>query len=184
VVSSGFKTVVLDHDPATIEVMRRFGMKGYFGDPSRPDILRAAGIARARVLVAAMDDHDATTRLVEYARKLRPDLHIVARARDRPHVYQLYRAGADDIVREMFDSSLRAGRYVLENVGLTEYEAAEAQDTFYHHDRHTMRELAELWDPDLPAHKNEEYIARSRELEKDLEAALLAQLAAHDRDVA
>ena len=48
----------------------------------------------------------------------------------------------------------------------------------------TMRELAELWDPDLPAHKNEEYIARSRELEKDLEAALLAQLAAHDRDVA
>ncbi|MGR3396590.1 cation:proton antiporter domain-containing protein [Pseudooceanicola nanhaiensis] len=184
VVSSGFKTVVLDHDPATIEVMRRFGMKGYFGDPSRPDILRAAGIAKARVLVAAMDDHDATTRLVEYARKLRPDLHIVARARDRTHVYQLYRAGADDIVREMFDSSLRAGRYVLENVGLTEYEAAEAQETFYHHDRHTMRELAELWDPDLPAHKNEEYIARSRELEKDLEAALLAQLAAHDRDVA
>jgi CPA2 family monovalent cation:H+ antiporter-2 len=184
VVSSGFKTVVLDHDPATIEVMRRFGMKGYFGDPSRPDILRAAGIDKARVLVAAMDDHAATTRLVEYARKLRPDLHIVARARDRTHVYQLYRAGADDIVREMFDSSLRAGRYVLENVGLTDYEAAEAEETFYHHDRRTMRELAELWDPEVPAHRNEEYIARSRELEKDLEAALMAQLAAHNRDVA
>lgn len=184
VVSSGFKTVVLDHDPATIEVMRRFGMKGYFGDPTRPDILRAAGIDKARVLVAAMDDHNATTRLVEYARKLRPDLHIIARARDRTHVYQLYRAGADDIVREMFDSSLRAGRYVLENVGLTQYEAAEAEDTFYRHDRRTMRELAELWDPEVPAHRNEEYIARSRELEKDLEAALMAQLAAHDRDVA
>ncbi len=131
-----------------------------------------------------MDDHDAITRLVEYARKLRPDLHIVARARDRTHVYQLYRAGADDIVREMFDSSLRAGRYVLENVGLTDYEAAEAEKTFYHHDRRTMRELAELWDPNIPTSKNEDYIARARELEKDLETALLAQLMADDQDVA
>lgn len=184
VISSGFRTVVLDHDPATIEAMRRFGMKGYFGDPTRPDILRAAGIDKARVLVAAMDGHDDVTRLVEYARKLRPDLHIIARARDRTHVYQLYRAGADDIVREMFDSSLRAGRYVLENVGMSEYEAAEAENTFYHHDRHTMRELAELWDPAVPSHKNEEYIARARELEKELETALMAQLVADDKDVA
>jgi len=182
--SAGYRTVVLDHDPATIELMRRFGIKGYFGDPSRPDILRAAGIDKARVLVAAMDNPDTVTQLVEYARKLRPDLHIIARAYDRTHVYKLYRAGADDIVREMFDSSLRAGRYVLENVGLTEYEAAEAEDTFYHHDRHTMRELAELWDPDTPSHKNEEYIARARELEHELETALMAQLAAQDRDVA
>ncbi|MGR3322139.1 MAG: monovalent cation:proton antiporter-2 (CPA2) family protein [Pseudooceanicola sp.] len=184
VVSTGFKTVVLDHDPGTIELMRRFGMKGYFGDPTRPDILRAAGIDKARILVAAMDDHNAVTRLVEYARKLRPDLHIIARARDRTHVYQLYRAGADDIVREMFDSSLRAGRYVLENIGLSDYEASEAEKTFYHHDRRTMRELAELWDPAIPTSKNEDYIARARELEKDLETALMAQLMADEDDVA
>ena len=184
VVSSGFKTVVLDHDPQTIELMRRFGMKGYFGDPSRPDILRAAGIDKARILVAALDDHHATTRLVEYARKLRPDMHIVARARDRIHVYQLYRAGADDIVREMFDSSLRAGRYVLENSGLSEFEANEAQKTFYRHDRRTMRELAELWDPAIPTARNEDYIARARELEKDLETALMSQLMTDDEDAA
>ncbi|OWU84260.1 potassium transporter [Oceanicola sp. 22II-s10i] len=184
VVSSGFNTVVLDHDPETIDIMRRFGMKGYFGDPTRPDILRAAGLDKARVLVAAMDNANDVTRLVEYARKQRPDLHIVARARDRTHVYRLYRAGADDIVREMFDSSLRAGRYVLENIGLTEYEASEAETTFYHHDRHTMRELAELWDPDIPTAKNEEYIARANELEKDLKTALLAQLMTADEDAA
>ncbi len=184
IVSSGFKTVVLDHDPKTIELMRRFGMKGFFGDPTRPDILRAAGLDEARGLVAAMDDPGSVTRLVKYARTERPDLHIVARAYDRTHVYRLYQAGADDIVREMFDSSLRAGRYVLENVGLTDFEASEAEKTFYHHDRHTMRELAELWDPEIPTSKNQEYIDRARELEKELETLLLSQLVTDDQDVA
>ncbi|MBR9822651.1 MAG: potassium transporter [Rhodobacteraceae bacterium] len=175
--SSGFRTVVLDNNMNTIELMRRFGFKGYFGDPTRPDILHAAGLDKARVLVAAMDDNAAVTRLVAYARAQRPDLHIIARAYDRTHVYQLYQAGADDIVRETFDSSLRAGRYVLENIGLTDYEAAEAERIFFHHDRNAIRELAELWDPKIPAGRNTAYIDRSKELEKGLEAALLAQLA-------
>ncbi|SMX43792.1 monovalent cation:proton antiporter-2 (CPA2) family protein [Maliponia aquimaris] len=170
--SSGFRTVVLDHDMQTIQLMRRFGVKGYFGDPTRPELLHAAGIDSARVLVAALDDPKATTKLVAYARRIRPDLHIVARARDRNHTYALYQAGANDIVREMFDSSLRAGRYVLENVGLSEYEAALAEETFYYHDRETIQELASLWDPSIPPAENAAYITRSRELEKDLETAL------------
>ncbi|WP_370269984.1 cation:proton antiporter [Nioella sp.] len=174
--SSGYRTVVLDHDMQTIQLMRRFGFKGFFGDPTRPELLHAAGLGSARVLVAALDDHKATTKLVAYARRIRPDLHIVARARDRNHVYALYQAGADDIVREMFDSSLRAGRYVLENIGMSEYEAAIAEETFYHHDRHTVRELAKLWNPAVPASENEPYIARAKELEKELETALFTAL--------
>jgi CPA2 family monovalent cation:H+ antiporter-2 len=182
--SSGVRTVVLDHNMRTIEVMRRFGFKGYFGDPTRPDILRAAGLGKARVLVAAMDNPASVTKLVQYARKFRPDLHIVARATDQRHVYELYQAGADDIVRETFDSSLRAGRYVLENTGFTEYEAARLEDAFYHHDRETIRELAELWDPDLSSDQNQEYIARSKELERELEAALQAVLSDEEDDAA
>ncbi|MBY5973114.1 monovalent cation:proton antiporter-2 (CPA2) family protein [Ferrimonas balearica] len=180
--SSGCKTIVLDNSMATIELMRRFGFKGYFGDPTRPDILHAAGLDKARVLVAAMDDNNAVTQLVAYARAQRPDLHIIARAYDRTHVYQLYRAGADDIVRETFDSSLRAGRYVLENIGLSDFEAAEAEKIFFHHDRDAIRELAELWDPNIPTGQNEAYIARSRELAKGLEAALLSQLSDEEED--
>ena len=81
--ASGFKTVVLDNDMETISVMRRFGYKGFLGDPTRPDILRAAGIDKAKVLVVAMDNPEAAIKLVKYARSLRPDLHIIARARDR-----------------------------------------------------------------------------------------------------
>jgi CPA2 family monovalent cation:H+ antiporter-2 len=174
--SAGFKTVVLDHDLKTIELMRRFGFKGFYGDPTRPDVLRAAGLADARVLVIALDDRDAALKMVRYARKERPDLHIIARAGDRSDVFRLYQAGADDIVREMFDSSLRAGRYVLENIGLSEFEAAEAEKTFYAHDRHAIRELAQVWDPDIASGENEAYVARAKELERDLEASLLTLL--------
>ena len=137
-------------------------------------MLKAAGLPKARVLVVALDDPEAALKLVNFARKERPDLHIVARARDRHHVYRLYQAGADDIVREMFDSSLRAGRYVLENIGLSEFEAARAEQTFYAHDRYAVRELAALWDPNVPASGNAAYINRIKELDKELETALLA----------
>ena len=173
--ASGFKTVVLDHDMETIAVMRRFGYKGFLGDPTRPDILRAAGIDKAKVLCVALDDPEAAIKLVKYARSKRPDIHIIARARDRTYVYRLFQAGANDIVREMFDSSLRAGRYVLENIGLSEYEAAEAERVFYQHDRETVRQLAELWDPARPVSQNPEYIARARELQKELETAILSR---------
>ncbi|MEP6066676.1 MAG: monovalent cation:proton antiporter-2 (CPA2) family protein [Paracoccaceae bacterium] len=173
--ASGFKTVVLDHDIKTITLMRKFGYKGFLGDPSRPDILQAAGLQKASVLVVSLDDPVAATKLVEFARKLRPDLHIVARAHDRLHVYRLYRAGANDIVRELFDGSLRAGRYVLENMGLTDFEAAQAEEVFYHHDRDAVRQLAELWDPDIRNSENKAYIERAKALEKDLEFAISAK---------
>ncbi|MEO0774482.1 MAG: cation:proton antiporter [Pseudomonadota bacterium] len=174
--SSGFDTVVLDHDLDTIQRMRRFGIKSFLGDPSRPELLHAAGIGQAKVLVVALDNPQATTQLVAYARREHPDLHIIARARDRTHVFRLYQAGANDIVRELFDSSIRAGRYVLENLGLSEFEASELQEAFYHHDRHSVRELAGLWDPSIPTTENAAYIARAMELEKDLETVLLSQL--------
>ena len=180
--SAGFRTVVIDHDMETIQLMRKFGFKGFFGDPTRPDLLHAAGLAEAHVLVVAVDDPEAALKLVGYARRERPDIHIVARARDRNHVYRLFRAGADDIVREMFDSSLRAGRYVLENIGMSQYEAAEAEHVFYKHDRMALRELAMLWDPDIPADQNQPYIDKARELERELETSLLSQLAQREED--
>ncbi|MEN8894921.1 MAG: cation:proton antiporter [Yoonia sp.] len=173
--SAGFETVVIDHDLKTVQMIRKFGYRGFFGDPTRPDLLSAAGLDDASILVAAIDDPASCVKLVTYARKARPDLHIIARARDRVHVYQLYQAGANDIVRELYDSSLRAGRYALENLGLTEFEASEAQQTFFHHDRAAVRALAELWDPAIPLSENAAYVARAKELNNDLETVLAAR---------
>ena len=170
--TSGFSTVVIDSDLHTVQTMRKFGFRGFFGDPTRPDILSAAGLDDAKVLVVAIDDKSSAVKLVAYARKTRADLHIVARAHDRVHAYELRAAGANDTVRELFDTSLRAGRYALENLGLTEFEAAEAEQTFYQHDRTALRELAELWKPGVPVADVPEYVKRAKELNNDLETAL------------
>jgi len=179
--SAGFDTVVVDNDLSTVQMMRKFGFRGFFGDPTRPDLLNAAGLEDARVLVVAVDDREAGNKLVRYARKTRPELHIIARARDRVHVHELYDAGADDIVREMFDSSLRAGRYALENLGLSEFEAAEVEQAFYQHDRTALRELAALWKPGVPITEVPEYVARARELNSGLEMELTARQQANEK---
>jgi len=176
VTSSGFRTTVIDNDLDTVEMIRKFGVKSFFGDPTRPDLLHAAGLANAEILVVTLDDPAAITRIVTYARSQRPDLHIIARARDRMHVFQLYRAGANQIVRETFDSSLRVGRYVLEKMGLSEFEAHDAEMTFFQMDRAAMADLAKLWDPDLPVAENHPYIERAKALNAEMENVIFSQL--------
>jgi len=174
--SAGFQTTVLDHNLKRVQFMRRMGVKTFLGDPTRPDLLRAAGLASAKVLVVAINNPEGAVKIVRHAKRVRPDIVIIVRARDRAHTYELLQAGADHVVRELFDSSLRAGRYVLENVGLTEYEAAAAERIFYQHDRHTIRELNKLWQPGMPTAENEAYLQRAIELERDIESALMTQL--------
>lgn len=174
--SSGFETVALDNNYAAIHRIREFGVRAYFGDPRRADLLFEAGLWKARVLVVAVDDPKACEKIVRVARQARPDLRIVARARDRAHVFKLHKAGADDIVREVFDSSLRAGRYALEATGVSEFEAANLEKTFYHHDRDAVAELASLWKPGARMRDTPEYMERARELDRELETMLLTQL--------
>ena len=173
---TGIKTVVIDHHIDQIDRMRRFGVKGYFGDPTRPEMLQAAGLMDAKILIIAVDDRKAAIKLVKHARSQRPDIHIIARAYDRNHVYALYQAGANDIVREFFDSSVRVARYMLEHMGWSDYDAHRAATEFTHADRHALLELAELWDPDIPPERNTAYIEAAREINKEFFTGFLANL--------
>ena len=165
---NGIRTTVLDSNIKVINMMRRLGVKAYLGDPTRPELLEAAGINDASALVIAIDSPEKTTELVRYARRRRPDLTIIARARDRIHVFQLYQENATHIVRETFDSSLRAGRYLLQRMGVPEDEAHLRTRNFYRYDRNSTRELALVWDPDLPVERNEVYIRRLHELSSEM----------------
>jgi len=111
--ANGIKLTVLDHDPDQIEVLRRFGFKVFYGDATRPDLLRAAGAARARALVVAIDDIEDSLDLVETVRRDWPELQIFARARNVTHYYQLMDRGVTMIERETFESALQLGRTVL-----------------------------------------------------------------------
>ncbi len=170
--SLGHKTVVLDSRTASVDRMRRFGIRGFYGAVDRPELLEAAGLAEAKAVVLAIDDPEKVTRMAEYVTRRHPDVKVVARAYDRHHVYELYASGVDSSVREVFDSAVRAGRYALEALGYTEAEIEELSASFVEHDRHLLAELAETWDPNIPNDHNPAYIAKSREQNKLIEQAL------------
>ncbi|MBI1236849.1 MAG: potassium transporter [Alphaproteobacteria bacterium] len=157
--ASGYETVVLEHRSDLVDGVRKFGIKTFYGDATRPDLLHAAGLHEARQFVVAIDDKDQITALVKHVRRERPDIHIVARAIDRHHVYQLYAAGADDIIRETFDSAVRAGRSALEAMGEHPFEVEKAVRYFVRHDRETLRKLAAAWKENVDVFDNEEYVA-------------------------
>ncbi len=162
--AAGHETTVLDHSAEQLEMLRAFGVRAFYGDATRPDLLHAAGIHEAKMLIVAIDDPDRATALVHYVHHNHPHVHVVARARDRRHVYQLWAAGCRDIIRETFDSSVRAARSALEALEMHPFEAERLTRAFVAEDRAAMAELAELWRPDVPEPQNAAYIARAREI--------------------
>ncbi|MBT8469202.1 MAG: cation:proton antiporter, partial [Deltaproteobacteria bacterium] len=160
--AAGYKTVVLDHNSEQLERLRAFDIKVFFGDATRPDLLHAAGIDIARMLIIAIDDRERATEMVRYVVKHHPHVYIVARAVDRHHVYELWAAGCRDIIREHFDSSVRAARSALEALGHHPYDAERQTRGYVENDKVAMRELADLYDPDVPVHENTAYVERTK----------------------
>lgn len=128
--ASGMKATVLDHDPDQIEVLKRFGFRVFYGDATRLDLLESAGASQAKVIVNAIDDVESNLALVDLVRHRFPNAVIVSRARNVMHYYELRRRGVTIIERELFEGSLRAGRSVLEALGVGAYEARERVDRF------------------------------------------------------
>ena len=141
--SSGVKMVVLDHDPDHIETLRKFGMKVFYGDATRVDLLESAGAGKAEVLINAIDDPKANLQLTELAKEHFPHLQIVARARDVDHFIRLRQAGVERPERETFEGALRTGRLALEGLGLGEYEARERADLFRRYNSDMIEEMAQ-----------------------------------------
>jgi len=180
--SNGYRTVVLDHRSELVDGMRKFGVRTFYGDATRPDLLHAAGLHHAEVLVVAIDDRERAVQLVEHVRRERADIHIIARAQDRHHVYALYSAGANDIVRETFDSSVRAGRYAMVALGEHPFRVEKAARVFVDHDRETLAKLARAWNPRISVFDNPEYLAIAKKRNEMMEAAMQgAHTVLHDR---
>ncbi|WP_373779231.1 NAD-binding protein [Glaesserella sp.] len=142
-------------------------------NPLRPELLHNAGIETAELLIVAVDDKHQATHIVELARSMNPNIKIIARAYDRVHVFELYKAGADKQVRETFDSALRSGRAALKMLGIEEEVADEICDYYFERDRHRVKLMAEVYDPKLDLFKNEEM--RKVALAEDQETMLEIQ---------
>ena len=162
--AAGYETTVVDYSSEQLEILRRFGMRVYFGDASRPDLLEAAGIREAKILVVAIDGKDTITELVNHVTKTYPNVHIIARAVDRNHVYDLYAVGCRDIIRETYDGSIRMARSALEALGATQGAAQRMMNAFEEVDREMLVETASLHDINVPVAENEAFIAKVNEM--------------------
>ena len=131
--AQGISTTVLDHDAEMIETVRAFGLRVFYGDATRLDLLRTAGAETAGILVVAVDDQVQSLKIVDLAREHFPRLQLVARARDVTHWNQLRDRGVTLVERELFESSLRSGRTVLELLGQSPHEARQAAMRFRLH---------------------------------------------------
>jgi len=124
----------MDKDAEHIEFVRQFGNKVYFGDATRLELLKKAGIENARVLLVAIDNGDEITEVVKLVQHEFPKVKIIARARNRMHAIELSKLGVSYFVREMFDSALSASKEVLKAYGYTQGQADNMATIFSEHD--------------------------------------------------
>ena len=172
--AQGIGATVLDHDADMIEAARSFGYKVYYGDASRLDLLRTAGAASARVLVVAVDDPGQSLAIVRLAQEHFPQLEIVARARDVTHWNELRDLGVMRVERELFESSLRSARTVLEVLG---YAPSEARRQTLNFRRHNIA----LFETMYPHHKDRaKVIAVIKRGRAQLEEQMASERAARD----
>ena len=139
----------LESSVEQVEFSRRFGSNIYFGDPSRPELLRAAGVDKAEVFVLATDDPEANIRTARIVKRLYPHLKIVARARNRQHAFRLMDMNVDGVVRETLHSSLEMARLVLEDLGLDPSLAADRVEKFRSHDANVLQTQYLVYDDEV-----------------------------------
>jgi glutathione-regulated potassium-efflux system protein KefB len=138
--------VALENSPEQVDVSRRFGSTLYYGDPSRPELLRAAGAGQAEVFVAATDDPEQILRMVRMVKRQYPHLKILARARNRQHAFRLMDLGVDTIIRETFHSGLELSRATLLSLGLSAEDADDKVARFRAHDERLLRDQHPVYD--------------------------------------
>ena len=147
--ANGVAFTAMDKDAEHIEFVRKFGNKVFFGDATRLDLLRTAGIQHARILLIAIDDPEQITELATMVKHDFPDIQVIARARDRMHAAQLARLGVEHITREMFSGALDASKQVLTTYGYTPGQVDYMTKVFTEHDINMLTKTIEQ-DMSLP----------------------------------
>lgn len=160
------KITVLENNAEQVELLRKFGYFGYFGDASRLDLLKSAGAERAKLLIVTVGNADANLKIVRLAKEEFPHLKIYARARNRRHAYELHKLGVDYFIREVFESSLSMTKQVMHFLGYKPEEIEKKAQAFQDHDEATLFQSFEFFE------KESDFINFSRQAKGELERIL------------
>ncbi|NNM05263.1 MAG: potassium transporter, partial [Gemmatimonadetes bacterium] len=145
-------------------------LKVFYGDGSRHDLLRAAGAARAKILIIAVDDHGKVRKILDVARKHFPHLTILSRVAGRPEAYELLEQGVEHVYREGVETALRVGVGALKLLGRPAHQVQRASRTFFRHDEDSVRDLGKM------RHDRAAYFSAARERISTLEELMLSEL--------
>lgn len=171
----GFHSTVIDYHAETVDGLTRFGLKTYYGDANRPELLASAGLHEAKLLIVAIDDRSRAVEIIHFVRRHYPKLPIIARAYDLHHGHELQRAGADHVIRETFDASMRSARLALEALGIATDKAQALAELYTQRSEYRMQALADMHEPELPKYANEKMAEKMRQIEAET-VALMQQL--------
>ena len=137
--ASGRDVTILDDSPDRVRQASTFGFRIYFGDGTRLDMLRAAGIERAKIVAVCTHKKEITDKIVDLIRSEYPDVRLFVRSYDRIHSLELRARDVEYEVRETLESGLLFGRRTLEGLGATEDEAYEIGEDIRRRDEERLR---------------------------------------------
>ena len=152
-ISAGIRPIILDHNEANVDTLRRFGFKVYYGDATRLDLLESAGAAEAELIIITLGDHEKSIELVKLVQKHYPHLKIAVNAEDRRAAYEFMDLGITTIRRETFGTALTLGQDALQLLGFDPYEAYKIRRLFRKKDKDTMPELYKILRQDLDKYR-------------------------------
>jgi voltage-gated potassium channel Kch len=171
--SAGIKPIILDHNEANVDVLRRFGFEVYYGDATRLDLLESAGAAEAELIIITLGDHEKSMELVKLVQKHYPQLKIAVNTVDRRAAFEFMDLGVTTIRRETFGTALTLGQDALQLLGFDPYEAYKIRRLFRKKDKDSMPELYRMLRQD-----EDTYISMYRQ-----HNANLAELMQQDRQI-
>ena len=168
--ANGIQPTVLEYNSDRVESLRKLGLKVFYGDASRHDLLKAAGAEKARLMIIAIDGGDKVRGILETTRKHFPQLRILTRVAGRPEAYELLDQGIEDIYRDGVETGLRMGIDALCYLGRSRHQSHRSAHTFFRHDEESVRELGRM------RHDRKAYFSAARERISALEELMLSEL--------
>lgn len=141
--ANGVYATYLDMNPDTVDLLRQLGLKVYYGDASRRDLLEAAGASEAKLLIIAVDEPEKSMQIAKTAQKYFPHLKILTRTTNWFHSFDMMALGINDFYREYEDSALRLGADALKELGFRQYKIQKMVKLFRKKDDQMVRHLFE-----------------------------------------
>lgn len=161
---NGISATVLDNDPERINLLRSKGFKVYYGDASKPGILRSAGAETADLLILCLDSPEKNKFILEYAREHFPQLKIFVRAKNRLDAYDFINSGVENIYRETLGTAVNMAVDILKATGMRAYAARRLAQRFMVIDKAMTLKLAKEQLSDKVTFTMTEYLDREAEL--------------------